>query len=265
MEAVNVSEGDSPVVLAMPHVGTHLPDDIAARLNDLGRGVGDTDWWVDRLYSDLLENATVVKATFSRYVIDANRNPSGESLYPGQNTTGICPTISFDNEPIYQHGQLPSDDEIAERLARFHTPYHAALCAQLERVKARHGLAVLYDCHSIRSRIPFLFTGKLPEFNIGTADGRTCDARIEEIGRASCDAAAGYSHVINGRFKGGWTTRHYGQPEQGLHAIQMELTQSTYMDETAPWTYRPELAANVRPVLQNILTGIERLVLDDQF
>lgn len=246
---VSVTKGDSPVVLALPHSGTFLPDHIAARLNDRGRVLSDTDWHLDRLYDGLLPGATIVQAHFHRYVIDANRPPDGASLYPGQNTTGLVSLTDFDGDPIWT---APPDDTEARRAA-FHAPYHAALAAELERVRDLHGVAILYDCHSIRSRIPFLFEGTLPDFNIGTADGAACDPRIEAAARDIC-AATGRTMAVNGRFKGGWTTRHYGRPSGGLHAIQMELAQSTHLaSEVAPYAYDPARADALRPALAAIL------------
>ncbi|WP_295049926.1 N-formylglutamate amidohydrolase [uncultured Paracoccus sp.] len=174
---VEVVAGDSPVILGLPHTGTWLPEAIRARLNDRGQALADTDWHIHRLYDGLLPGATTVRATFHRYVIDANRGPDDASLYPGQNTTGLVPLTDFDGRPIWTDD--PAADDIADRIARFHTPYHAALAAQIDRVRARHGVAILYDCHSIRSHIPFLFDGTLPDFNIGTAGGTTCDPRIQ--------------------------------------------------------------------------------------
>jgi N-formylglutamate deformylase len=246
----------------MPHVGTEIPGEIAARLNDTGNAIADTDWWIDRLYGGLLENVTVVKATFSRYVIDANRDPSGVSLYPGQNTTGVCPTTTFDGTPIYRDGQEPDADEIAERAKNFHGLYHAALAGQIARVKAKHGVAVLYDCHSIRSHIPYLFEGQLPVFNIGTNGGQTCAPEVEEAVVTVCSEAGEFDHALNGRFTGGWTTRTYGQPASGIHAIQMEMGQRAYMEETPPWTYREDRADKIRPYLKDLLTRLERLALD---
>ncbi len=262
MNPVDVKEGTSPVILAMPHVGQYLPEDIKMRLNELGRRIDDTDWWVDQLYDGLLSDPTIVKATFSRYVADANRASTDESLYPGQNTTGVCSPCTFDGKPIYLPGQEPDDDEITERIKNFHTPYHQALAAQIARVKAIHGVTILYDCHSIRSHIPYLFEGELPVFNIGTNEGATCDPQIEAAVVDVCKQADGYSYALNGRFKGGWTTRHYGQPDQGVHVIQMELGQRAYMDEAPPWGYRPDLANAVRPYLKTLLTNIEALALN---
>ncbi|HET9068858.1 MAG TPA: N-formylglutamate amidohydrolase, partial [Amaricoccus sp.] len=145
------------------------------------------------------------------------------------------------------------------RTDRFHARYHAALAGEVARVKARHGVAILYDCHSIRSRIPFLFEGTLPDFNIGTNDGATCDPRIEETTRALC-AATGRTLAVNGRFKGGWTTRHYGRPGTGVHAIQMELAQSTHLAaEEPPFAYDETKAAALRETLREILAALADL------
>ena len=225
MTPVEVIRGDGPVVLGMPHTGTHVPPDIRARLNACGRGLADTDWNIHKLYDGLLAGATVVRATFHRYVIDANRDPSGAALYPGQNTTDLVPLTDFDGHEIWEIP--PTEADVAARKEGFHAPYHAALHDELSRVRYLHGVAVLYDCHSIRSRIPFLFDGTLPDFNIGTNDGTTCAPEVARTAEEVCRAAQGYSTIINGRFKGGWTTRHYGRPEEGWHAIQMELAQST--------------------------------------
>jgi N-formylglutamate deformylase len=247
-----VTRGDGPVVLAQPHAGTFLPEAIRAGLNARGRLLADTDWHVDRLYADLLPGVTVVRATFHRYVIDANRPPDDASLYPGRNTTGLVPLTDFDGQPIWD--TPPDEAGIAVRRAAFHAPYHAALADELTRVRARHGAAILYDCHSIRARIPFLFEGILPDLNIGTADGAACDPRVTEAVRARCGAARGYTHVVDGRFRGGWTTRHYGRPAEGIHAIQMELAQRTHLvAEAPPFAYDPARAARLRPILKAIL------------
>ncbi|MGJ8564719.1 MAG: N-formylglutamate deformylase [Alphaproteobacteria bacterium] len=259
MNPVSVSEGASPIILAMPHTGTFVPEEIWDNLSPLGQTLEDTDWHVHRLYDGLLPEATIVRATFHRYVIDANRDPTGASLYPGQNTTGLCPVIDFENKSLYKQGGEPDSAEIARRLETYHAPYHAALAAQIERIKSLHGIAVLYDCHSIQSRKPFLFEGTLPDFNIGTNEGKTCAPHFQDATAQVCAEAEGYTHVVNGRFKGGWTTRHYGQPDQNIHAIQMELTQSNYMSETAPWGYYLDKAALIRPHLTKILLGLETL------
>lgn len=252
---VEITRGDSPVVLGLPHTGTHVPPEIEAKLNACGRGLDDTDWHIHRLYDGLLQGATTVRATFHRYVIDANRDPSGVSLYPGQNTTTLVPLTDFDGAEIWT--QEPTAAEIEARRQAYHAPYHATLAAELQRVKALHGFAILYDCHSIRSEIPFLFEGQLPDFNTGTNMGTTCDPAIERIVVAACTQAEGYNAVLNGRFKGGWTTRHYGRPDEGLHAIQMELAQSTYLTaEAAPWTYDSAKADRLRAYLKDILESL---------
>lgn len=254
---VEAARGDGPVILGMPHAGIHVPDVIFARLNEEGRTLRDADWHVDRLYEGLLPNATFVRAVFHRYVIDANRDPSGASLYPGQNTTDLVPLTNFDGEAIWT--TAPDAQEISQRRVDYHSAYHAALAAEINRVKARHGVAILYDCHSIRSTIPHLFDGVLPDLNIGTNGGATCDARIE---RAAADIAAqsGFSFVVNGRFRGGWTTRHYGRPGDGVHAIQMELSQALYLSaEAPPFKYDEIKARRLRAILAELLKRIEAL------
>ncbi|WP_422372915.1 N-formylglutamate deformylase [Hoeflea sp.] len=255
---VDVKRGGSPVVLGLPHSGTHVPAAIFDRLTPLGQTLGDTDWHVDRLYDGLLDGVTMVRANFHRYVIDANRDPSGVSLYPGQNTTGLVPVTNFDGEPLWL--EEPDAAEIEDRRLAWHAPYHAALAAELERVREIHGVAILYDCHSIRSNIPYLFEGTLPDFNVGTNEGVTCAPVIESVVAGICAGAEGYSSVLNGRFKGGWTTRHYGRPADGLHAIQMELAQRTHLKtEAVPFDYDPEKAARLRVHLKTILNSVADL------
>ncbi len=258
MQPVEIVEGAGPIVLGLPHTGTDVPPDIMAHLNETGQALADTDWHIDRLYTDLLPDVTTVRATFHRYVIDANRAPSRQSLYPGQNTTGLVPLTDFDNRPIWD--TPPDAAEIARRCAAYHAPYHAALEAQLARVRAQHGVAIFYDCHSIRSHIPFLFDGQLPDFNIGTNHGQTCAPQIETAIAEICDAAEGYCTVRNGRFIGGWSTRHYGRPQEDFHALQMELAQSTYLtDEAPPWTYDTAKADKLRPILARCLARLTDL------
>lgn len=255
MSPVTVIAGASPIVLAQPHSGTFVPEGILADLNERGRRLCDTDWHIPQLYEGLAPEATVVRAEFSRYVIDANRPPGGQSLYPGQNTTGLVPLVDFENSPIWE--TEPGQAEIDRRLAAFHGPYHAALRAELHRVREGHGFAVLYDCHSIRSELSFLFEGALPDLNIGTNDGVTCAPAIARAVADAC-AAGPFSHVVNGRFRGGWTTRHYGQPGEGFHAIQMEIAQSAYLEaEAPPFAYSPAKAATLRETLARVFAAIE--------
>ena len=261
MTPVIVTEGSSPVILAFPHGGVEVPTEIWSALNENGRRLADTDWHIHRLYDGLLEGSTCVQAAFHRYVVDANRDPKGESLYPGKNTTGLCPLTDFDGNAIWEDGYRLDEAETESRRRKFHTPYHDALAGQIARVKARHGCAVLYDCHSIRSRIPFLFDGILPDFNIGTNDQASCAEIVQASVLQDCAAASAYRHVLNGRFKGGWTTRHYGDPDRNIHAIQMELALSTYASEAKPWGYDTERADKLRPVLKKILENLEALAL----
>ncbi|HTN64318.1 MAG TPA: N-formylglutamate deformylase, partial [Devosia sp.] len=236
MQIFELTRGTSPVILGFPHTGTFIPDTIARKLNATGTAITDTDWHIHQLYAGLLPGASVIRALFHRYVVDANRDPAGQSLYPGQNTTGLIPLTDFDGLPLWNPGQEPDDQETAQRCQTYHQPYHAAFRAEINRVRAEHGIAIVFDCHSIRSTIPFLFDGTLPDFNIGTNDGVTCDPRIEAAAIETTQAASGYSSALNGRFKGGWTTRHYGQPEANVHAIQLELAQATHLaTESAPF------------------------------
>lgn len=254
---IEVNSAKGPLVLGFPHTGTELPDGTGDGLNDDGRALADTDWHIHKLYADLLGGVSTVRTSVHRYVIDVNRDPDGASLYPGQNTTSLCPITDFDGRPIYQPRKEPDFQEVARRTAAYHAAYHAALQAELDRVHAIHGFAILYDCHSIRSQIPFLFDDILPDFNIGTNLGATCDSSIEALVLSACEAAADNSTVLNGRFKGGWTTRYYGRPSKGMHAIQMELAQSTYLSaEFPPWTFDAHKASRVRERLGHILTQL---------
>ncbi len=264
MNPISVVPGDSVVVLAMPHSGTWLPDEVKKSLNDHALSLIDTDWHIDQLYHDLLPGATVVKAHFHRYLIDANRDPSDVSLYPGQNTTGLCPLNDFDGKPLYRPQCEPDQATINHRLINYHAPYHQALELELQRVKQRHGVAVLYDCHSIRSQIDYLFEGQLPVFNLGTFMGRSCAPALERAMVECCKEGSnrlGFNWVLNGRFKGGWTTRHYGQPEKGVHAIQMELAQRAYLEESPPWSYLPHRAEPLRDVLKDLLQQLHNEAL----
>lgn len=263
MEPVSISSGDSCLVLTMPHTGTWLPPEVFYSLNENGQSLSDTDWHVDQLYADLVPSATIIRANFHRYLIDANRDPTGRSLYPGQNTTGLCPVTDFDGLPIYLDDKEPDRLDIQGRLSNFHAPYHEAIEAELARIKKQHGVAVLYDCHSIRSKIPFLFEGVLPDFNIGTNGSVTSAPEMEIATAEKCSSTKDFTTVLNGRFKGGWTTRHYGRPEEGVHAIQMELTQSAYLEtEHSPFAYSDAKAERLRPHLKTVLQNLIALAKD---
>ncbi len=228
---LHIHRGDAALLVAFPHTGTDIPPDIEPALQSPWLARKDADWWIDRLYGFAISlGATTIRTGISRSVIDVNRDPSGASLYPGQTTTTLCPTETFDGEPLYHPGRTPDAAEIARRRTIWFTPYHTAITAELARLRRHHTDVVMYDAHSIRSRVPRLFDGELPQFNIGTYNGTSCAPALAAA-IAAIAAASGQSHVTNGRFKGGWTTRHHGNPAQGIHAIQMELTCRGYMAE----------------------------------
>ncbi|MDJ0948889.1 MAG: N-formylglutamate deformylase [Alphaproteobacteria bacterium] len=259
MEPFRFTPGDTPLLISMPHPGTRLPPEIADRLTPAARAVPDTDWHVERLYDFALElGASVLAATHSRYLVDLNRDPAGTALYPGAENTAVCPTTTFDRAPIYREGTTPTEEENADRVGQYWRPYHNRLRATLVELRNRFGVAVLFDAHSIRSVVPRFFEGTLPDFNLGTASGTSCDQDLSDRIFAVLQGASGYSSVRDGRFTGGYITRHYGAPGEGIHAVQLELSQRTYMDEGPPFTYRLELADRVRPVLRDFVTEILR-------
>ena len=228
---LTVQRGSAPLVLSIPHAGVDVPDEIEGRLVSSWLARKDTDWWIDRLYGLAAPtDATFVRTAISRTVIDVNRDPSGASLYPGRATTELCPSTTFDGEPLYLDGLKPNVGEIERRAALWFKPYHEALAGELERLLAVHQRIVLYDCHAIRSRIPRLFEGVLPHFNLGTYSGASCAPELTAAVETACDATS-LGRVTNGRFAGGWITRHYGRPQAGVHAIQMELACRGYLAE----------------------------------
>jgi formiminoglutamase len=257
---LSITRGEAPLLLSMPHSGTRL-EGLEPRLRSPWLARKDADWRIPELYDFVgALGATVVRTEVSRTVIDVNRDPSGQSLYPGMATTGLCPTTTFDGEPLYQDGEEPDAGEILERRHRFFDPYHDALRAEAQRLLSQHARIVLYDCHSIRSVVPRLFDGQLPQFNIGTHDGRSCDASLTAALASTC-AASGFTHVVNGRFKGGYITRSLGDPSRGLHVVQMELSCRGYLREPqAPVTethwpvpFDPDFAAPLQQVLRRVL------------
>jgi formiminoglutamase len=250
---LSVTPGRAPLIVSIPHAGTIIPGEVSGLVSpDLARR--DADHHVERLYafaSDL--GATLIQSRISRTVIDLNRDPSGQSLYPGQETTGLCPIATFDGHALYAAGAEPDAVEISRRRATWFSPYHAALQQQIDRVRDLYPVIVLYDAHSIRSRVPRLFAGELPTFNIGSFDGASCDGALTAAVAAHC---SGQSSVINGRFKGGWITRHYGRPGAGVHAVQMELAMRAYLDEAGDWppAWDETRAAALQTTLRRILS-----------
>ncbi|HSU24144.1 MAG TPA: N-formylglutamate deformylase [Variovorax sp.] len=255
--AFRFRQGTRALLISMPHVGTFVPPALAARFTDEARRVPDTDWHLERLYDFADElGASVLVATHSRYVIDLNRAPDGASLYPGQSVTGLCPVDTFDDTPIYAAGDVPGEVEIAARREAVWQPYHAKLTEALAQIKAQHGVAALWDAHSIRSVLPRFFDGKLPDLNLGTGKGISCDPALAQTLLAIAERAPGYTGVLNGRFTGGYITRHHGNPAQNVHAVQLEMTQSSYMQEALPFDYLPDVAAGVQPHVRRMIEAV---------
>ena len=253
MKTFTLHQGTAPLLVSVPHDGTAVPEDIAARLTDSARTVPDTDWHIARLYDFAREmGASMIVPVYSRYVVDLNRSEDDVSLYPGQNTTGLCPVVRFSGEPVYREGMEPTPDEIAARVETFWRPYHDALRAELDRIRAEHGRAVLWEGHSIRGELPFLFEGRLPDLNLGTAGGASCSPGLQQRLEEVLAGQDEYDFVVNGRFKGGHITRHYGDPAGGIEALQMETSQRAYMDE-ASFDWDEAAAARVQPVLRGLL------------
>jgi N-formylglutamate deformylase len=246
--------GTLPLLVSMPHVGTDIPDDVAARLMPCAAARADTDWHLAQLYGFVEEmGASVLSARWSRYLIDLNRPPENTNLYPGQDTTGLCPVDTFGRERLYREGMEPGEAEVSRRLERYWRPYHDQLRAELDRLLALHGRVVLWDAHSIASQVPRFFEGRLPDLNFGTADGKSCSLQLEGAMIKLAQAQDHYSFIFNGRFKGGHITRFYGNPAGGVHAIQLEMCQCLYMNEAAPFEYRPDLSGEVQPLLRKLL------------
>ncbi|MBY6347497.1 N-formylglutamate deformylase [Providencia rettgeri] len=246
--------GTAPLLISMPHSGTYVPSDLLARFTESARQVPDTDWHIPRLYECAQKlGASVLVATHSRFVVDQNRPPDNTSLYPGQSVTSLCPLDTFGDEPIYQPGQEPDEREIAQRRETIWLPYHQKLEEELMRLLALHGRVVLWDAHSIRSVVPRFFEGRLPDLNFGTANGASCDSALSDRLMKTASVNKDYSSVLNGRFKGGYITRHYGRPEQNIHAVQLEMAQCCYMEEQWPFDYKEEAARNIQPLIEALL------------
>ncbi|MGE0241461.1 MAG: N-formylglutamate deformylase [Parvibaculaceae bacterium] len=248
----DIHAGDGPLIFSVPHAGTEVPADIAQRLTPHAQTLPDTDWHVEQLYDFAPHlGATLIRANVSRYVIDLNRPPQDESLYPGQATTGLCPPIEFDGTPIYRDGTDVTADEVAQRRQIYWQPYHDRLSAEIARVKQHHGYALLFDCHSIASRVPRLFPGTLPDLNLGTVNGASCARGLEAaIARVMRDS--GFTQIVNGRFIGGHITRHYGKPTDNVHAVQMEKGQDCHLMDDGSNRLDPGKVAKLKPVLRRM-------------
>ncbi|PCI46385.1 MAG: N-formylglutamate deformylase [Alphaproteobacteria bacterium] len=253
MPAFHFVQGNGPLLVSMPHVGTHLAPEVEMNLSENGRKLTDTDWHLDRLY-DFLESIGVstLMAHHSRTVIDLNRSAEGGVLYPGKSETELCPTTGFDNQPLYKAGREPDRQEILRRKEAYWQPYHDKIRAELDRIRKQYGYALLWDAHSIQSHVPRFFDGRLPDLNLGNGDGVSCAPELAQ-GLLSIASSSPYSAVLNGRFKGGYITRHYGNPAQDIHAIQLEISQCIYMDEAPDFKFREERAAGLRPTLKSMM------------
>lgn len=255
MDQFDYFPGTVPVIISVPHAGTHIPPAILERFCQPAKQLPDTDWHVGRLYAFARElGAHMLCATHSRYVIDLNRAPDGQSLYPGRFTTGLCPLTLFDGTPLYQPGQEPDAREIGQRTMQYWQPYHRKLQDVMGSLRQLHKKLVVFDAHSIRSRVPALFEGTLPALNLGTADG-TADAGLTAQLAELCRASP-YSAVHNGRFRGGYITRHYANPGNGVHSVQLELAQEHYMQEEAPYAYDAAKAEKLQPTLRALMSHI---------
>ncbi|KAA9131265.1 N-formylglutamate deformylase [Marinihelvus fidelis] len=255
MTLFKLQPGTTPLLVNVPHSGTVLPEAIAARMTPLARTLPDTDWYVDRLYDFATAmGAGMLVASHSRYVVDLNRPPDDAALY-NTRTTGLVPVETFDGEALYRPGQAPDADEIAERRDRYWAPVHDALAAELARLRAQHGYAILLDAHSIRGEVPALFDGVLADLNLGSHGGRSAAPGLVDLSMDVFRQSASHTAVLDGRFKGGYNTRHYGQPGQGIHALQMEMPQRLYMSE-APPAWEDARAAGVVPLLRQWLQAL---------
>lgn len=257
MQVFDFTPGTAPLLLSIPHCGTHLPDGIAMKMTPAAKELADTDWHVDQLYDFAFAlGASVIRARYSRYVVDLNRPADDSDLYPGADSTGLCPTSSFARQALYQPGAEPDAGEVAQRLDTWWRPYHDKMQLELARLRQQHGVALLFDAHSIRSQVPRLFTGQLPDLNLGTAGGASCAPGLSAVVKSLLEGQADYSHVMDGRFKGGYITRAYGRPETGVHALQLELAQRNYMEEDPPFTYLRGRAQQLQLLLKPLLHKI---------
>jgi N-formylglutamate deformylase len=249
-----LQRGTAPLLVSLPHAGTAIPAPLRAAMQPRARELEDTDWFLDRLYAFVTGmGASLIVPQHSRYVVDLNRPSDNRPMYAGTNNTELCPTHFFSGEALYQDGQAPSDAEVAQRVATYWQPYHDALRDELARLKAEHGHAILFDGHSIKSELPWLFDGKLPDLNLGTASGTACAPSLRDALAAVLQAQTTYTVAVDGRFKGGHITRHYGQPTQGVHAVQLEKCWSTYMRERPPLDWHAARAEQLQPLLRQLV------------
>lgn len=261
MKLFNYFSGKLPIILSIPHTGTYVPDPLLERFRTEAKQLPDTDWHLEKLYAFASSlGIHMLVASHSRYVVDLNRAPDGTSLYPGKFTTGLCPTTMFDGTPIYLNDMEPDEKEIHNRIQTYWQPYHNKLQSLIDALKAHHKRVIVFDAHSICSQVPKLFTGILPDLNLGTADGQSASEELTAELASYCSNTP-YSSVLNGRFKGGYITRHYGNPAQGIDAIQLEMAQINYMNESFPFTYEDDKAKKCQEMLVGLLSILVRATL----
>ena len=254
MTIYTLYRGHRPLFLSLPHVGIELPDDQRWRYVERAFDVEDTDWHLEKLYGFVRElGASLIVPRYNRYLIDLNRPSDDTPMYPGMNNTELCPTQFFTGDPLYRDASAPDSAEIARRIEHYWQPYHDALGAELDRLRGLHGHAILFDGHSIKSELPWLFDGRLPDLNLGTASGASCAPELQSALAEMLAGQSRFSQIVDGRFKGGYTTRHYGDPGHGLHAIQLEMCWSCYMRETASHAWDPGRARSVQPILRRLI------------
>ncbi len=244
----------SPLVVSMPHTGSYIPDDITEKMTLTGKRAVDTDWHIHQLYQPVLDDIGChwIAATHARYVVDLNRPADGAALYPGQDETGICPVTSFDRQPLYKDGADQQID-IAGRIKKYWYPYHSELSRLIGEAVHQYGFAILWDAHSIKNRVPRFFEGKLPDLNFGTVDNTSATIAIENSLKSVAGRHSEFSHIFNGRFKGGYITRQFGMPDKNIFAVQLEMSQALYMDQDYPFTFLEGKADQIRPVLEELL------------
>jgi len=254
MTVYTLHRGHAPLLVSLPHVGIELPDDQRWRYVERAFGLEDTDWHLEKLYGFVRElDASLIVPRYSRYLIDLNRPREDTSMYPGMNNTELCPTRFFSGDALYRDDSAPGSTEIMRRIEHYWQPYHDALRVELDRLRRSHGHVILFDGHSIKSELPWLFDGRLPDLNLGTANGASCAPTLRSaLARVLVDQSR-FSQVVDGRFKGGYTTRHYGDPDHEVHAIQLEMCWSCYMQETAAHAYDPQRAGSVQPILRELM------------
>lgn len=255
-DVYTLRQGSQPLLISMPHNGMEIPEPLLRTMTEAAASVDDTDWYLDRLFDFASEMGIgVLSPRYCRYVVDLNRAHDGRELYPGADNTELCPTTRFDHEPLYPMDARPSAKQVAARVARYYRPYHEALAAELARLRQLHGRLVLFEAHSIASRVPRFFDGQLPDLNLGTVDDTSCSPALTGVAARALGHMP-YTHVINGRFKGGYITRAYGDPDAGVHAVQLEISQATYLDEQRPGDYNADKADALRPHLRELLSAL---------